>query len=144
MILTNRDIVSLLHGNGLGNKLIDEPDCKKPSFDSTKHQTIKFKSEELLMRKIIQVVIYRSISNQEKLAKYAALAGPAMMAAGGRILARGLPVAVKEAGEATRTVVIEWDSLEAAEKGYASDGYQAALTALDGAAIREFRYIEAV
>ena len=96
------------------------------------------------MSKIIQVVIYRSISDQEKLAKYAALAGPAMMAAGGRILARGLPVAVKEAGEATRTVVIEWDSREAAEKGYASDGYQEALTALDGGAVREFRYIEAV
>ena len=96
------------------------------------------------MRKIIQVVIYKSVSDEEKLAKYAALAGPAMMAAGGRILARGLPVAVKEAGEPTRTVVIEWDSLEAAEKGYSSDGYQAALTALDGGAIREFRYIEAV
>ena len=96
------------------------------------------------MSKIIQVVIYKSVSDEEKLAKYAALAGPAMMAAGGRILARGLPVAVKEAGEPTRTVVIEWDSLEAAEKGYSSDGYQAALTALDGGAIREFRYIEVV
>ena len=96
------------------------------------------------MSKIIQVVIYKSVSDEEKLAKYAALAGPAMMAAGGRILARGLPVAMKEAGEPTRTVVIEWDSLEAAEKGYSSDGYQAALTALDGGAIREFRYIEAV
>ena len=96
------------------------------------------------MSKIIQVVIYKSVSDEEKLAKYATLAGPAMMAAGGRILARGLPVAVKEAGEPTRTVVIEWDSLEAAEKGYSSDGYQAALTALDGGAIREFRYIEAV
>ena len=96
------------------------------------------------MSKIIQVVIYKSVSDGEKLAKYAALAGPAMMAAGGRILARGQPVAVKEAGEPTRTVVIEWDSLEAAEKGYSSDGYQAALTALDGGAIREFRYIEAV
>ena len=96
------------------------------------------------MSKIIQVVIYKSISDEEKLAKYAALAGPAMTAAGGRILARGMPVAVKEAGEATRTVVIEWESLEAAEKGYGSDGYQAALTALDGGAIREFRYIEGV
>ena len=55
-----------------------------------------------------------------------------------------MPVAVKEAGKATRTVVIEWDSLEAAENGYASDGYQAALTVLDGGAIREFRYIEAI
>ena len=96
------------------------------------------------MSKIIQVVIYKSISNEETLAKYAALAGPAMTAAGGRVLARGMPVAVKEAGEATRTVVIEWESLEAAEKGYVSDGYQAALTALDGGAIREFRYIEGV
>ena len=67
-----------------------------------------------------------------------------MTAAGGRVLARGMPVAVKEAGQATRTVVIEQDSLEATEKGYGSDGYQAALTALDGGAIREFRYIEGV
>ena len=96
------------------------------------------------MSKIIQVVTYKSVLDEEKLTKYAALAGPAMIAAGGRILARGMPVAVKEAGKATRTVVIEWDSLEAAEKGYASDGYQAALTALDGGAIREFRYIEAI
>ena len=96
------------------------------------------------MSKIIQVVIYKSVSDEEKLAKYAALAGPEMAAAGGRILARGTPVALKEAGEATRTVVIEWDSLEVAEIGYASDGYQAALSALDGGAIREFRYVEAV
>ncbi len=96
------------------------------------------------MSKIIQVVIYKSVSDEEKLAKYADLAGPAMVAAGGRILARGMPVALKEAGEATRTVVIEWGSLEAAENGYASDGYQAALSALDGGAIREFRYVEAV
>ena len=31
-----------------------------------------------------------------------------MTAAGGGILARGIPVAVKEAGEAACTVVIEW------------------------------------
>ena len=96
------------------------------------------------MSKIIQVVIYKSISDEEKVGKYAALAGPAITAAGGRLLARGMPVAVKEAGEATRTVVIEWDSLEAAEQGDGSNGYQAALTALNGGAIREFRYIEAV
>jgi len=63
--------------------------------------------EELLMRKIIQVEIYKSVSDEEKLTRYAAFAGPEMMAAGGRILARGMPVTVKEAGEATRTVVIE-------------------------------------
>ena len=96
------------------------------------------------MSKIIQIVIYKTISDEEKVGKYAALAGPAIADAGGRFLARGIPVAVKEAGQSTRTVVIEWDSLEAAEKGYGSEGYQAALNALDGGAIREFRYIEAV
>ena len=96
------------------------------------------------MSKIIQVVTYKSISDEDKVTKYAALAGPAMAAAGGRIIARGIPVAVKEAGEATRTVVIEWDNLDAAEKAYNSEGYQEALAVLDGGAVRDFRYIEAV
>ena len=96
------------------------------------------------MSKVIQVTIYRSISNKSKLAKYAALAGPAMVSAGARFLARGIPVAVKESGEKTRTVVIEWESLESAENAYNSEGYQAALRELEGSAIREFRYVEAV
>ncbi|CAI8385901.1 MAG: hypothetical protein CNE91_03830 [SAR116 cluster bacterium MED-G04] len=96
------------------------------------------------MSKIIQVVIYKSITDENKLQQYAAIAGPAVKEAGGRFLARGVPVAVKEEGEATRTVVVEWDSMEAAEAGYNSDGYQAAIAALDGGAVREFRYIEAV
>ena len=49
------------------------------------------------MGKIIQVVVYKSISDEAKLAKYAELAMPAMAAAGGKFLARGVPVAVKEA-----------------------------------------------
>lgn len=96
------------------------------------------------MSKVIQVTIYRSISNESKLAKYAALAGPAMVSAGARFLARGIPVAVKESGEKTRTVVIEWKSLESAENAYNSEEYQAALRELEGSAIREFRYVEAV
>ena len=96
------------------------------------------------MSKIIQVVTYKSISDGDKVTKYAALAGTAMAAPGGRIIARGTPVAVKEAGEATRTVVIEWGNLDAAEKAYNSEGYQEALAVLDGGAVREFRYIEAV
>ncbi len=94
------------------------------------------------MSKIYQVVIYRSISDETKLAKYAELAGPAMKKAGAKFLARGVPVMVKEHGEKTRTVVVEWESLDQAEKGYYSDDYQKALEALDGAAIREFRYVE--
>ena len=79
------------------------------------------------MSKVYQVVIYTSILDETKLAKYAALAGPAMQAAGAKFLARGVPIAVKEEGLKTRTVVIEWKSMNAAEKGYASEGYQKAL-----------------
>ena len=96
------------------------------------------------MPKVLQGVIYTSVSDEEKLADYAALAGPAMMAKGARFLARGLPIAVREAGQKTRTVVIEWPSMEAADAGYNSPEYQAAIKALDGGAEREFRYIEAV
>ena len=94
------------------------------------------------MPKILQIVTYKSITDEEKLAAYAALAGPAMKSEGGRFLARGMPVAIREEGQKTRTVVIEWDSMEDADRGYESEGYQAALAALDGSAVREFRYIE--
>ena len=96
------------------------------------------------MEKIIQVVIYKSVSDQKKLDAYAKLARPAMEAAGAKFLARGVPVAVREAGEKTRTVVIEWESLEVANAAYESEGYQLALAALDGTAIREFRYVESI
>ena len=46
--------------------------------------------------------------------------------------------------KSTRTVLIEWESMEAAERGYLSDGYQKALEALGDGAIREFRYVEAL
>jgi len=96
------------------------------------------------MNKILQVVIYKSVSNEKKLAKYAELAGPAMIKAGAKFLARGLPVAVREAGEKTRTVVIEWENLEVANNAYNSEGYQKAMKALDNGAVREFRYVELI
>ena len=83
------------------------------------------------MSKVLQVVIYKSVSNEEKLAAYAKLALPAMEKAGAKFLARAIPVAGREEGQKTRTVVIEWPSMEAAEKGYNGPEYQAALEALD-------------
>ena len=96
------------------------------------------------MTKVYQVVIYHEISNQEKLAAYAELAGPAMKSSGATFLARGIPYLVREEGAATRTVLIEWPSREAADSGYNSAGYQEAIRVLDGAAKREFRYIDAL
>lgn len=96
------------------------------------------------MAKGYWVTTYQSISDQEKLAKYAKLAGPAIEAAGGRFLARGGQVTAYEAGKAERTVVIEFDSYAQAIAAYQSKSYQQALAVLDGAVVRDLRIIQGV
>jgi uncharacterized protein (DUF1330 family) len=87
------------------------------------------------------VTFYREITDEAKLAAYSELAGPALRAAGGTFLARGLPEQTYEAGQQTRTVLIRFDSVEAARAAHDSPGYQAALAALDGGAIRDMRFV---
>ncbi|ANH37743.1 hypothetical protein I601_1304 [Nocardioides dokdonensis FR1436] len=90
------------------------------------------------------VSIYREIRDEAKVAAYAALAGPALQAAGGTFVARGLPEQTYEAGETTRTVLIEFASLEVARAAHDSPAYQEALTALDGGAVRDMRIVPGV
>jgi uncharacterized protein (DUF1330 family) len=79
------------------------------------------------------------------LAAYAKLAGPSLTAAGGKFLARGVPAAVKETGLQQRTVLIEFESVEAALAAYNSPGYKEALAALgSNAVVRDIRIIEGV
>ena len=80
----------------------------------------------------------------ERVAAYAALAGPAMRAAGGRFLARAEPAHTFEGGRACRTTVIEFDSVEAAVAAYHSPAYQEALAVLGDAAERDLRILPAV
>ena len=87
------------------------------------------------------ISVYREILDEEKVAAYAELAGPALRGAGGRFLARGLPEATFEKGETTRTVVIEFESVEAAVAAHDSEGYQAALVALGDGADRDLRVV---
>jgi uncharacterized protein (DUF1330 family) len=87
------------------------------------------------------VSAYREITDEDKLAAYAALAGPALSASGGTVLARGLPEQAYEAGERLRTVLIRFDSVEAAVAAHDSPAYQAALAALDGGAVRDMRIV---
>jgi uncharacterized protein (DUF1330 family) len=94
------------------------------------------------MGKAYWVATYRSVSNPEALAAYAALAGAAIMAVGGRLLARGLPAQVYEAGLQQRTVVIEFDSVEQAMAAHDSPAYQEALAVLSGGAERDIRIVE--
>jgi uncharacterized protein (DUF1330 family) len=96
------------------------------------------------MTKAYWIATYRSISDPAALAAYAKLGGPALQAAGGRILARGMPAQVYEAGLAQRTVLIEFDSVAQAVAAHDSPAYQEALRALGTGATREIRIIEAI
>jgi len=90
------------------------------------------------------ISVYKEILDEAKVAAYAELAGPALRAAGGTFVARGLPEQTYEAGESTRTVLIEFDSVEAARAAHDSAAYQEALAALDGGAVRDMRIVSAV
>ena len=87
------------------------------------------------------ISIYTEILDETKVAAYAELAGPALRGAGGTYLARGLPEETYESGQRTRTVVIEFDSVEAARAAHDSPAYQDALAALDGGAVRDLRIL---
>jgi uncharacterized protein (DUF1330 family) len=94
------------------------------------------------MSKAYWIAFYREVRKPEALADYAKLAGPALAAAGGRMLARGMCTHVREAGLLQRTVLIEFDSLEQAKAAYDSPAYQKALAVLGDAAERDIRFIE--
>ena len=96
------------------------------------------------MPKAYWISNYRSISNPAAVAAYAELAGPAIKAAGGRILARSVPAKTYEQGISERIVVIEFDSVAAAIAAYESEPYKAALRTLGNSADRDLRIVEAV
>lgn len=96
------------------------------------------------MPKAYWITCYREISDPAKLAAYAKISAPALEAAGGRIIARGVAAHVFEAGLKERTVVIEFASVEAAIAAHDTPAYQEALRALDGGAVRDLRIVPGV
>jgi uncharacterized protein (DUF1330 family) len=93
------------------------------------------------MAKAYWITCYREISDPAKLGAYAKLAAPSIEAGGGRLLARGIAAKAYEAGVLERTVLIEFDSIEQAIAVHDSPGYQAALAALKGGAVRDLRIV---
>jgi uncharacterized protein (DUF1330 family) len=96
------------------------------------------------MAKGYWISAYRSVRDEAALAAYAKLAAPALQAAGGRFLARGLPARVYEGGLAQRTVLIEFDSVAKAIAAHDSPEYQEALRALGKGADRDLRIVEGI
>ena len=87
---------------------------------------------------------YRSAVDPSVHANYAALAGDAITACGGRFLARGIPSVAYEGSLSHRCVVIEFSSVSKAISAYESSAYQGALAKLNGSAEREVRILEGV
>ncbi|HXY96713.1 MAG TPA: DUF1330 domain-containing protein [Steroidobacteraceae bacterium] len=96
------------------------------------------------MAKAYWITAYRSVRDPQALAAYAKLALPALEAAGGRFLARGMPARVYEGGLEQRTVLIEFASVAQAVAAHDSPGYQQALRALGNAVDRDLRIVEGV
>ena len=96
------------------------------------------------MPKGYMISAHRSTANPQKAAAYRALAVPAFKAAGAIFLASGGHMVAKENGLKEHTVLIEFESFEAAVAFYESDAYQAALAVLDGGADRDIRLFEGI
>jgi len=92
------------------------------------------------------VIVDMDVTDPERYAaEYVPRSGPAVEAAGGRFLARGGEVTVLEGDvQPNRTVVIEFDSVDAAKAWYGSPAYQEAKAAREGAAVGTFIVVEGV
>jgi uncharacterized protein (DUF1330 family) len=89
------------------------------------------------------VSVYPAITDPEGLDVYNELAGLAVKAAGGRLLAGiGSRIDAHEAGIPERVVLIEFESFEQAVAARASAAYQKALAELPDGFERDFRIIE--
>lgn len=94
------------------------------------------------MPKAYWIAAYREVHDPDKLAAYLELAGPAIVAGGGKFLARGPAARVYEAGIKERTTVIEFPSLDAAVATHDSAAYQDALKLLGDGVTRDLRFAE--
>jgi uncharacterized protein (DUF1330 family) len=90
------------------------------------------------------IATYRKVNHPEKLKAYAELAGPVLMAKGGRFLARGMPSKIYELALQQRVVLLEFASVEQAAAAHDSPEYQAALAVLADGVERELRIVEGV
>ena len=82
------------------------------------------------------------VTDPEKYAKYAELAGPAIEKHGGRFLARGGKQIAVEGGEYERTVLVEFASFEKASACYKSEEYREAFKYQEDAAVRNVVIVE--
>ena len=94
------------------------------------------------MSKVVCIVTYKEITDEAKLAAYAAMAPATVQKYGGRFLARGYPVALHESGQQERTVVGIWESIDVALQWYESPEYKECLEVLGNGAVRDIKFLD--
>ena len=87
-------------------------------------------------------IAHVSVSDPEVYGEYAKLATEAITAHGGVFLARGARTLWLEGNERERNVIVRFPSVEDAERCYASEAYQEALSFARGAAERDLCIVE--
>jgi len=97
---------------------------------------------EANMSKVVCIVTYKEITDEAKLAAYAAMAPATVQKYGGRFLARGYPVALRESGQQERTVVGIWESIDVALQWYESPEYKECLEVLGKGAVRDIKFLD--
>ena len=90
------------------------------------------------------VCIYKSISDEDALKKYAVKAREAVDRYKGKFLVRGGKKITTEGEESPRTVIIEFPSFIVAENFFYSNEYQEAHTILKGVTVRHHQIIEGI
>jgi uncharacterized protein (DUF1330 family) len=97
------------------------------------------------MKKGYWVVAYRAVGDEAMMSRYLALAGVALKPFGARLLVSpASAVTAHEAGLKQMTVVVEFDSYEAALAAYETEDYKKALAAFGPEVERDFRIAEGV
>ena len=87
------------------------------------------------------IVLYNVIGDPRGLDEYGALAAPAIAKAGGTVVAKGVPARTYEAGRADLSVLVRFDSVEAAMALYEGAEYRKALDVLGELNIRDVRIV---
>lgn len=92
----------------------------------------------------VYAMVHIDVKDADEYAKYAALAGPALVKYGGEFLARGGECVHMEGTGRARNVIIRFPDMKTAKEFYHSAEYQEALSYGLPAAEREYTFVEGV
>jgi uncharacterized protein (DUF1330 family) len=102
---------------------------------------VNVREQEFCMPSAYLIVLYNEIGDVSRLDPYAVLAAPAIEKAGGTIIAKAVPTRSYEAGRPELSVLVRFDSADAAVALYESPEYREALDALGKRNIRDVRIL---